>query len=639
MLDGMRRHKGWLKWSLALVCLAFAFLYVPGFVDQTALEGMPNDVLATVGDHEITVALFRQIYLAQLQSYRLQSSGEVTEEVLRSLGVDRQILQALISRYAALSEAERLGLTVSDAEVRQRIVSLPGFQENGRFVGEQRYRQALQFQRPPMTPAQFEEEVRRDILFERLEAAVTGWVTVSDEEVAAEYRQRNERVRVELVAFRGNDYRDEVEASDEEIQALYDESPLAYEEPEKRQLRFLVVDESAIFEALTPTDAEVQQYYDANITQYTTPGQVRASHILLRTEEQDESDVEARARELADEARAGADFAELARQHSQDDATAADGGDLGLFGRGRMVTEVEATAFGLDVDAVSDPVRSAFGFHVIRVTEKQEEATQPLEEVREAIENTLKNEQATARATALGRAIAADASTPEELERAAGARGLELQESGFVAAGEPILGLGFAPRVSAEAFRMEEGTVAGPIQTPTGPAFVTVVGRQEPVIPPLEDVRDDVRRDVLQRKALEHARQRADEAAEALAAGDGFRAAAEAAELTVATSELIARGAAFPEAGVSPALERTAFALPVGGVSGVVETGRDALVVVHLVEREDVTTEQIAEASDALRDELLASRQNEFYSSYMSEVQQRLSIDIDYQALEIAVGT
>ncbi len=637
MLDGMRRHKGWLKWSLALVCLAFVFLYVPGFVDQTALDGMPNEVLARVGDHQITVARFRQIYLAQLQSYRLQSSGDVTEEVLRSLGIDRQILQALISRYAALSEAERLGLTVSDAEVRQRIVSLPGFQENGQFVGEQRYRQALQFQRPPMTPAQFEEEVRSEILFERLEAAVTGWVSVSDEEVAAEYRRRNERVRVELVTFRGDDYRDEVEASDEEIQALYDESPLAYEEPEKRQLRFLLVDESAIFETLTPTDAEVQQYYDANITQYTTPGQVRASHILLRSEGQDDSDVEARARELADEARAGADFAELARQHSQDDATAADGGDLGLFGRGRMVAEVEAAAFGLDVDAVSDPVRSAFGFHVIRVTEKQEETTQPLEEVREAIENTLKNEQATARATALGRAIAAEVSTPEELERAAAARGLELQESGFVAAGEPILGLGFAPRVSAEAFQMEEG-VAGPIQTPTGPAFVTVVGRQEPIIPPLADVRDDVRRDVLRRKALEHARQRADEAVAALQGSDDFRTAAEGAELTVATSELIARGAAFPGVGVSPALERTAFALPVAGVSGVVETGGDALAVAHLVEREDVTTEQIAEARDALRAELLENRQNEFYSSYMSQVQQRLSIDIDYEALDLAVG-
>ncbi len=637
MLDGMRRHKGWLKWSLGLVCLAFAFLYVPGFVDQTALEGMPNEVLARVGDHEITVARFRQLYLAQLQSYRLQSSGEVTEEVLRSLGIDRQLLQALISRYAALSEADRLGLTVSDAEVRQRIVSLPGFQENGQFVGEQRYRQALQFQRPPLTPAQFEEEVRRDILFERLEAAVTGWVTVSDDEIADEYRRRNEKVRVELVAFRGDDYRDDVEASDEEVQALYDESPLAYEEPEKRQLRFLLVDESAIFETLAPADTEIRQYYEANIAQYTTPGQVRASHILLRTEGLDESEVEARAGELADEARAGADFAALAREHSDDEATAADGGDLGLFGRGRMVAEVEAAAFALDVDDVSDPVRSAFGFHVIRVTEKQEETTQPLDEVREAIENTLKNERASARAAALGRAIAAEASTPEELERAAAARGLELQESGFVAAGEPILGLGFAPRISAEAFQMEEGTVAGPLQTPTGPAFITVIGRQEPVVPPLEDVRDDVRRDVLRRKALEHARQRADEAVAALQGGD-FRTAAEDAELTVTASELIARGAAFPGIGVSPALERAAFELAVGGVSDVVDTGTDTLAVLHLVEREDVTTEQIAEARDALRAELLQNRQNEFYSSYMSQVQQQLSIDIDYEALDLAVG-
>ena len=185
---------------------------------------------------------------------------------------------------------------------------------------------------------------------------------------------------------------------------------------------------------------------------------------------------------------------------------------------------------------------------------------------------------------------------------------------------------------------MEEGAVAGPIQTPTGPAFVTVIGRQEPVIPPLEDVRDDVRRDVLRRKALELARERADEAAGALAAGDDFRTTAEAAELTVAASGLIARGAAFPEVGVSPALERTAFALPPGGVSGVVETGGDALAVVHLVEREDVTDEQVAEARDTLRAELLQNRQNEFYSSYMSQVQQRLSIDIDYQALELAVG-
>ena len=639
MLDGMRRHKGWLKWSLALVCLAFVFLYVPGFVDQTALEGFPNDVVARVGDHDITVAQFRQMYLLQLENYRQQSSGEVSEEVLRSLGIDRQILQGMIARSAAVAEAERLGLTVGDAEVRHRIVNLPGFQVNGQFVGEARYLQALQFQRPPMTPAQFEEEVRRDIMFERLEAAVTGWIAVSDDEIAAEHRRRNEKVRVQVVAFRGDDYLDDVDATDEEIEALYEENPLSYELPEKRRLRFLLVDESAIFESVSPSDEEVQQYYDANISQYTTPGQTRASQILLRVEGQDEAEVEARAAELAAEARAGADFAELAREHSDDEATAEEGGDLGMFGRGRMVAAVEVAAFELDVDAVSDPVRSAIGFHVLKVTEKQEETRQPLEEVREAIENTLKNERATSRADALARSIATEVETPEDLERAAGARGFELQESGFVGRGEPILGLGFAPQVSAEAFQMEPGEVAGPIQTSTGPAFVTVAELQDPVIPPLDEVREDVARDVRNRKALERARVEAEAAAGSLRDGEDFEAAAEAAGLTVATSELITRGAAFPEVGVSTPVEQAAFDLPIGGVSGILETGGETLAVVRLVEREDVTPEEIAEASEAVRNELIQSRRNEFYSAYMSRVQEQLGVDIDYGAFETAVGT
>ena len=639
MLDGMRRHKGWLKWSLALVCLAFVFLYVPGFVDQTALEGFPNDVVARVGDHDITVAQFRQMYLLQLENYRQQSSGEVSEEVLRSLGIDRQILQGMIARSAAVAEAERLGLTVGDAEVRHRIVNLPGFQVNGQFVGEARYLQALQFQRPPMTPAQFEEEVRRDIMFERLEAAVTGWIAVSDDEIAAEHRRRNEKVRVQVVAFRGDDYLDDVDATDEEIEALYEENPLSYELPEKRRLRFLLVDESAIFESVSPSDEEVQQYYDANISQYTTPGQTRASQILLRVEGQDEAEVEARAAELAAEARAGADFAELAREHSDDEATAEEGGDLGMFGRGRMVAAVEVAAFELDVDAVSDPVRSAIGFHVLKVTEKQEETRQPLEEVREAIENTLKNERATSRADALARSIATEVETPEDLERAAGARGFELQESGFVGRGEPILGLGFAPQVSAEAFQMEPGEVAGPIQTSTGPAFVTVAELQDPVIPPLDEVREDVARDVRNRKALERARVEAEAAAGSLRDGEDFEAAAEAAGLTVATSELITRGAAFPEVGVSTPVEQAAFDLPIGGVSGILETGGETLAVVRLVEREDVTPEEIVEASEAVRNELIQSRRNEFYSAYMSRVQEQLGVDIDYGAFETAVGT
>ena len=637
MLDRMRRHKGWLKWSLALVVLAFVFLYVPGFMDQTGGAALPADVIARIGDEEISMLEFQQIYSRQLQAYRLESGGEISEEVLRSLGIDRQILQQMVDGHAALAEAERLGLEVSDAEVRERILSIPAFQIDGRFIGEASYRQLLQQQRPPISPSQFEEEIRNEILVERLQAAVTGWVRVSDAEVADEHRRRNERVRVDVVAFRAADFRGEVEATDDDIELLFAEEAVNYEVAEKRRLRFLLVDQTAIFDSLALTDDEVRQYYDANISQYQTPGQVRASHILLRVDGDNETEVAARAAELAAEARGGADFAQLAREHSQDETNAGNGGDLGLFGRGRMVPEFENAAFALAAGEISDPVRSPFGFHVIQVTQKQEEVTQPFEEVRGAIETVLKRERSSSRATALARAIAAEATLPEELERAASARGYELQESGFAARGEPILGLGLAQEVSAQAFAIEPGTVAGPIPTPSGPAFVTVTDIQDPYIPELEEVRDQVREDVIRKKSLTLAQERAAEAAGTLEAADDFVAAAEEAEWAVGSSDLVTRGAALPEVGSSPAVEAVAFAMLPGDVSDVIQTG-NAAAIVHLVEREEASAADLAQNRDTLRDELMMQRQSRFFTAYMDNVKARLDIMIDLAVLEQAIG-
>ena len=636
MLDRMRRHKGWLKWSLALVIFAFAFLYVPGFMDQTGGVALPADVIARVGDKEISLLDFQQIYSRQLQAYRLESGGEISEEMLRSLGVDRRILQQMIDGRAALAEAERLGLEVSDAEVRQRILALPAFRIDGRFIGEASYRQLLQQQRPPISPAQFEEEIRNEMLVDRLQAAVTGWVRVSDAEVAAEHRRRNERVRVEVVAFRAADFRDGVEAADDDVALLFAEESANYEIPEKRRLRFLLVDQTAIFDGLTLTDDEVRQYYDANLSQYRTPGQVRASHVLLRVDGDDE-EVAARAAEIAAEARSGADFADLAREHSQDETNAGAGGDLGLVERGRMVPEFENAAFALAEGEISDPVRSPFGYHVIHVTEKQEEVTQPFAEVRGAIENVLKRERSSARATALARAIAAEATTPEELERAASARGYELQESGFAARGEPILGLGLAQEVSAQAFAIDPGVVAGPVPTPSGPAFVTVTDVQDPYLPALDEVREQVREDVIRKKSLALAQERAAEAAETLEAAGDFAAAAEEAGWPVGSSDLVTRGSALPEVGVSPAVEAAAFAMTPGAVSDVVRTG-NAAAVVHLVEREEASAADLAANRDTLRDELLLQRRSRFFTAYLDNVKARLDVTIDLAVLDQALG-
>ena len=628
MLDSMRRHIGWLKWSLGLVILAFAFLYIPDLSNSTPqLTGALTDVVATVGEREITVGEFRTVYLRQLRNYQAQSGGEITAEILRSMGLDRQILQQMIDEYAALQEAERLGVTVTDKEIRDRIVSFPAFQQNGQFFGEQAYIQSLRLQSPPMTPAQFEEDIRRSLMLERLQAAVTDWITVTDEDLRREHVRRSETISVSAISFRADDFREGIEATDADVAALFAQNAVDYTVPEKRQLRFVLINVAALKESFTPSDDDVQGYYGYNTDRYTEPVTLRASHILLRTEGKDLPEVQTQAEAIVAEARGGADFAELARQYSEDDGTKELGGDLGPISPGQMVPEFEGAAYALDQGEISDPVSSMFGVHIIKATEKTGGTTQPLNEVRESIVDLLKQESADARASALAEAMAAEITTAADMDDAARRRGLEPQVTGFVSPGEPILGLGFSSEVTARAFQLGQGQVAGPIQTPTGPAFVTVVGIQDPSIPPLEEVEARVRDDVIRKKAFAAAQARAAEVATLLQTADDFTQAAETEELEVSTSDAIARGAAVPGVGLNAAVEAVAFSLSAGQTSDPVLTGNSA-VILHVHERQEATAADFQATRETLRNDMIAEQQGQFYAAYLENVKARIRIDV-----------
>ena len=642
MLDSMRRHIGWLKWTLGLVILAFAFLYVPQFGQSTQLTGALSDVVATVGQREITVREFRTVYLRQLQSYQAQSGGEITAEILRSMGLDRQILQQMIDEHAALQEAERLGVTVTDAEVRERIVSFPAFQQNGQFIGEQAYLQRLRLQSPPMTPAQFEEDIRRSLMLERLQAALTNWITVTDEDLRQEHVRRSETIRLSAVSFRADDFREGIEATDADVAALFEQNATDYTLPEKRRLRFVLIDVAALKEtpSFAPSDADVQAYYDYNTDRYTEPVALRASHILLRTEGKDPAEVQTRADTIVAEARGGADFAELARQYSEDEGTKEIGGDLGSISAGQMVPEFEGAAFALEQGEISDPVSSMFGVHIIKATEKTGGMSQPLDEVREGIVDLLKQESADSRASALAEAMAAEITTgadpPATMDAAARRRGLEPQETGFVSPGEPILGLGFSSEVTARAFQLGQDQVAGPIQTPTGPAFVTVVGIQDPSVPSLDEVEARVRDDVIRKKAFAAAQERAAEVATLLQTAEDFTQAAETAELEVSTSDALARGSAVPGVGLNAAVEAVAFSLSAGDTSDPVVTG-DSAVILHVHERQEATASDFEATRETLRSEMVAERQRQFFAAYMENAKTRITIDVRLDVFAQAV--
>src|SRR5688572_8817565 len=440
MLDRMRRHRGWLKWSLALVVLSFVLLYIPWQRDP-AMPASSSDVVATVDGREITVARFRRAYLRQMQMYRNQFGGNMDERLLKQLGIDQRIVQQMIEEEASLAEAGRLGITASDQEVRERIRSLPAFQENGQFVGETRYRQVLNMQNPPLQPDEFEDQVRRGITMEKLQGALTDWITITDQDVEAEFRRRNEKVKLAVINFPADKFREATTATDAEIAARFESNKNDYKIPEKRKVKFALIDTQAIRARTAITPDDVQRHYESNQDQFSTPEQVRASHILFKTEGKDEAEVRKQAEAVLARAKAGEDFAKLANQYTEEEVGKTRGGDLDFFGRGQMAKEFEESAFGLKPGQISDIVKTSFGLHIIKTTDHKAAATRSLEEVKGQIEDQLKWERAQNEAQRLSEELDKQISKPEDFERVGKPRGLTVAESGFFAKDEPIAGL------------------------------------------------------------------------------------------------------------------------------------------------------------------------------------------------------
>src|SRR5688572_22810236 len=257
-----------------------------------------------------------------MQQYRQAYGANFDDRLLRQLGIEQRIVQQMIDEELQLAEADRLGIRASDEEVRARIMSFPAFQENGQFVGDQRYRQVLQSANPPLRASDFEESLRRQIVGEKLQRAISGWVTVSDTEVDDEFRRRNEKVKLAVVSFPADRFREGLAATDAELSAHFDAHKAEYRVMEKRKIRFALIDTNALREQTQVPAGDVKRHYDENVTQYSSPEQVRASHILFKTEGKDDAAVKKQAEEMLAKVKGGADFAQLATKFSEDEVSA-----------------------------------------------------------------------------------------------------------------------------------------------------------------------------------------------------------------------------------------------------------------------------------------------------------------------------
>jgi peptidyl-prolyl cis-trans isomerase D len=638
-LGYMRRHRRWLYVFLWVVILGFIVFYIPAF--QGSDEGAPGEAIGFVGGVPIGVAEFQRAYIQRRQMYEQLYQGRMDAAMLRSLGLEEQVFEGLVAEKLLVLEAGRLGIVVTDAELARSLTTAPDLQQDGKFMGAEELRRRLNLQ--GMSLADFEASRRTRLLAQKVESLVAGGVSVSPSEVERAYRQRVEQVKVEYVRVDSARYTGEVGVSDAEIAARFESKKETYRIPEKRTVRFALLDGELLRSQVTVTDADVEAAYQQRRDEFRVPEQVCASHILVKVKEGDagEGHADAEARRLAEgilaRLKAGADFAELARKESEDKGSAAGGGDLGCFERGRMLVEFDNAAFGLEKGQTSELVRTSAGYHIIRQSDRKDETVRPLSEVKEALRQRLLAQRVRTLAEEKAGRLAAALRKGRSLEEAAKGEGLGVQASPPFARGESVEPVA-SPLLVSRAFSIEKGKPEPDAYgVPRGAVFFELAEVQPSRLPVLKDVEARIRAELAAEKALERARAVAlDLRARAERLGLE-KAAAALGLLRKETPAAVGRGQALGDLGTGAALEAAAFGIPEKTLSDPVRvTGGYAIL--RVLERNAFDPVAFEKERARVAATLRQEKRGQFFQAYLNEARDRFRVERRPEVFQRVVG-
>jgi peptidyl-prolyl cis-trans isomerase D len=623
----LRRHQRWFHVLLGLVILGFIVFYIP--ILRDAAMGSTAEEVGRVADRPITVREFQTAYQRMRRYYEQMAPGRVDARMLRMLGIDRQVFDDLVEQRVVEIEAERLGLEISHQDIEKAVTTHPAFQEQGRFIGGARVKQFLEMQ--GQTVDDLERMIRQTLARKQLEALVTDAVSLSPSEVEQEYRRRNEEIKAEYVLVESAKFQSQAPVTDEDVRTLFEANKQAYLVPEKRIASYIAVDPATLRSQVTVTDADVEGYYRANAEEFKTKDEVCAQHILVKVKGEADKDgrTDEQAKKLAGEllaqVRGGADFASLAKKSSDDPGSAAQGGDLSCFGRGSMVNEFENVAFSLKAGEISEPVKTTYGYHIIKVNEHREEKQRPIEEVRDSVRAQLMSQRVQTKAEEISTRVSAVLSRGAKLEDAAKADGLKVETSAPVGRGES--GGPFGENAVSRLFDLKAGEVSSePLPMREGFVFVSVKEVKPSHLPDLAEVQEQVKADVAKKRVLEEAQARAAELKTKAQAGGLDKAASALGLVRKETPAFVKRGDPLGEVPSGLALEEAAFGIPVGTLSDPIPVAT-GYVVLRVREKKAFDPAAFEKEKAQLTATLRSERRRQLFEAYLAQARQRVTIE------------
>ena len=519
MLQNIReKFTGWIALAiLGLIALTFVFVGGANF----AFVG--SNYAAKVDGVDIGLGQFEQSYRDVLQQNPQYAT--LPDNIRQQLR--RNILEELIQQRVIDNYLEEAGYRVSDAQVTQLIQQIPEFQTNGRFDIEL-YRSLLA--QNGYDPSSFERAQRVTIRRQQLERAIRGSAVLSPAAYRRFLNLAGEQRVVSLATFDSEAVGEDIVVTEEMVTAYYDQNPSLFQLEESADVRYVEIRHSDVAQSVDVTEEKILEYYEANSDLYLQDEQRQARHILVAFND-DEAAAEEKATALAARINAGEPFEDLARTNSDDTLTAGQGGDLGTLTRSQLPDELGDAIFDMSAGDVQGPIRTDFGFHIVRLDRIVEQGPMALDQVRAEIMSDLQDQEAEGLFRELERKLSDALFDAESIEQLAGAVGLEVKSAeGFTRSGGGSLGAD-APIIDAvfDEVVLSGGQLSEIVEVDAGRSVVVSVVKHNPAMrQPLDEVREEVERAVRLQQAEEIMAARADEMVAALEGGADFGEAAEA---------------------------------------------------------------------------------------------------------------
>ena len=578
-----------------------------------------NDTVAKVGDQTVSLGEVRQ----QLSEFQRRNQLPKVMEGYYA----RQILNQLVFAKEIQYEAKRLGIKVTNEEIADRVkLILPAAFSGDSPVGMDQYTQQVQ-QRTGLTVPVFEDLVKQGLLEEKFRRLVTDGVSAGPAEILEQYRYQNEKVKLNYALVKPEDLEGKIAPSDAEIKEAYEKHKSEYQIPEKRSVEYGLVDITKLRQGIQISDDDLKLKYQQNIPDYQVPNRVHAEHILLMTVGKTDAEVDEirkKAEDVLKQAKKGGKFDELAKKYSEDPGSKDKGGDLGWLIQGQTVPEFQKAAFSLQPGTISDLVKTQYGFHIIKVLEKETAHTKPFEEVKDSIRGPLLankiDEEENKIADQLNNAIRKSNRTP--LADLARDFHLEVAQTRAIAAGDPLLEFGNTPEIKNTIFRLREGEVSQPIRTDRGYVVLTLKQLLPSHQGNLDEVRDKVTASIKQEKAQGLARSKAEDLSKRVKSGEKFDSAAKALGLDPKTSEEFARNGSIAGVGSGKQMG-AAFNMKVGDVSTPQYLGLNWLVY-RVEAKTEANPADFERQKKDFTDQVLNEKRGLAYEAFRSSLEERL---------------